>query len=1387
MKKLKLIIEKILIFVLMILPLTISFINPLKTIAAEAMPIDLGTYNEATVNAPIHTHIWTTKFDDNYHWEECSICKNTRNKTTHVLSGNGGSKTLCENGYFNEAYRETCNCGFQSKPQVVVHGRYENYVDCQTLNYGTMNNQTFNNLKHVSNAEFQDLLNGTNNSGKNPSLQKLPATPGGQPYTWNAIDNDGLGLIFMGGPIMSDTRGVKGTLELIIGSEGDCGKKVAFDEYFILTRYIYSTENPTRLGFVSYMENNTPHSDLINNSDHMLYGYPAKYRNRVNDTQWNKIVAEFKGYYTHTSSWGWQSMNIQHAGHANSGSYIYATSACYDSSNHHSINLNDDVPINCDICDCHYNGNEGYSSDTWYRCSAHERLNDGESVTCGGHIVTGKDGVKLGTVYCNFKRTGDTTVRTNVTVVPEKGFTVVENTTVPNTVVPKLDSTNPSSTWTYYGIVRLSNQKSGSQLISRGINCGINYGFNDTIAPTAYGYSNNTTNNSYWKVEGAGTQSNPKTQSKITVTFKDPQQYSRNVVKVKVYDSDQKTVLPQGNNVTETPLTKVSGTSGDNTLWQGTINIMTEVNGTKNIYVQAIDACNRTSALIPMQISYIDAQGPTLTITADKNNNTWATSKILTLTGSDDYKYYSMGTSATDMIQVGNTTYNNQRKYEVTGDTYSQPRTIRFYAQDTAGNLSYKDYSISHIDNTKPTIDLARVTIGHGSSTMQIVANDKNRILNEEGSGVTQYAASKDLATLESKFQTSNQFTLDETGRYYFAVKDAVGNISVVESTIINIMYDLTINPNGGVYNNSNNSTIKAIQDGTTESIAIPTRVGYNFAGWTLTGTNSTLTYTDNSLTKPATFKMGTEDATLTANWTPRNDTDYVVRHWKQNLYDNTNEETKEYYNTQYDDIIYELTDAEELQGTSDTKVTPAVKIYEGFTSPERQEITINADGSGFLDYYYKRNEYNVKLNGDNGIDELIGERKYLYADTVRIGANVKPGYTWKEWDGDVVSGEEQYYTFTMPSNNVEETASTSIVEYTISYNSNDADPTTAKAVMPENPETYNIETEEFILRNPTRDGYEFVGWTIVNDEIIVDLEEGEIVEPKVDVTIVPGTHGNLTFTANWNKNEDTKYTVKHWQQRIYKDDDETKEKSNASIYNEENYKLVDTEEFAGVTDDTIVPETKEYEGFTAPIKQELVIKGDGTSELNYYYTRNYYKLKIEKDENIANTEGEGTYLYGEKVKVNCTSSYGYSFKEWQGDKENMHQEDYVTMPANDKEIKAISMKNKHQVKINLDEEDIILDVEYDDTIVIDKPEKNGYEFLYFETEDGKKVYENKLYIDDKDYVIKPVWGKIPEMNLPQTGENDTALLAIYTIITIASFALAIELARKNSTSKIDK
>lgn len=68
--------------------------------------------------------------------------------------------------------------------------------------------------------------------------------------------------------------------------------------------------------------------------------------------------------------------------------------------------------------------------------------------------------------------------------------------------------------------------------------------------------------------------------------------------------------------------------------------------------------------------------------------------------------------------------------------------------------------------------------------------------------------------------------------------------------------HTLTINADGGTWSGTNPQTIDV---GNSITISAPVKTGHIFSGWTLTGTGSTLNGT--------TFTMGSEDATLTANW----------------------------------------------------------------------------------------------------------------------------------------------------------------------------------------------------------------------------------------------------------------------------------------------------------------------------------------------------------------------------------------------------------------------------------------------------------------------------------------------------------------------------------------
>lgn len=73
-------------------------------------------------------------------------------------------------------------------------------------------------------------------------------------------------------------------------------------------------------------------------------------------------------------------------------------------------------------------------------------------------------------------------------------------------------------------------------------------------------------------------------------------------------------------------------------------------------------------------------------------------------------------------------------------------------------------------------------------------------------------------------------------------------------------------------------------------------------------------------------------------------------------------------------------------------------------------------------------------------------------------------------------------------------------ITYTISYTLNGG-------VVSGNPSSYTIESDSFTLKNPTKEGYEFIGWTGTGLSSITK-----------SVTISKGTHENKSYVANFEK-----------------------------------------------------------------------------------------------------------------------------------------------------------------------------------------------------------------------------------------------------------------------------
>ena len=257
-------------------------------------------------------------------------------------------------------------------------------------------------------------------------------------------------------------------------------------------------------------------------------------------------------------------------------------------------------------------------------------------------------------------------------------------------------------------------------------------------------------------------------------------------------------------------------------------------------------------------------------------------------------------------------------------------------------------------------------------------------------------------------------------------------------------------------------------------------KTGYIFVGW----------YKEASCTNLWDFSTDTvtENITLYAKWTANTDTPYTVKHWQQNMKGGSEQ----------NDTNYTLADTENLTGTTDTSVTPNVKSYDGFTAPGTQTVTIAADGSTVVDYYYTRNSYTVTLGKGTGIASVTGDGTYQYGASVTISAAVSNGYAWDKWsDGNT----EQNRTFSMDAENMTLTAQATPISYTITYH---LDGGTDSG----NPTTYTVESEAITLSNPTRTGYTFAGWTGM-----------DITGTSSTVTIAKGSTGDRTYTATWTAN----------------------------------------------------------------------------------------------------------------------------------------------------------------------------------------------------------------------------------------------------------------------------
>ena len=490
------------------------------------------------------------------------------------------------------------------------------------------------------------------------------------------------------------------------------------------------------------------------------------------------------------------------------------------------------------------------------------------------------------------------------------------------------------------------------------------------------------------------------------------------------------------------------------------------------------------------------------------------------------------------------------------------------------------------------------------------------------------------------------------------------------------VTYTITYDLAGGSVSTANPSSY------TIESNAItlnnPTKEGYTFAGWT--GSNGT------TPEKPVTIAKGsTGNKSYTANWTPvtvvvtfdcnggASDGEetytydvsgqhitatctragYTLGGWKFEQdgtsadYDVDNAVSNDWIlghtptETLYAHwvldtytITYDLAGGSAsgnptsytVESNAITLINPTKENYDfaGWTgsngeTPEAT-VTIAKGSTGNKNYtaHWTPKSYTITYDLAGGSASGNPTSYTIESNDITLVAPTKDGYTFTGWTGSNGTTPETTVTITQGSaGNKSYTAHWTPVTYTITYDLAGGSVSTA------NPSSYTIESDAITLTNPTKEGYEFVGWTGSNGET-----------PEKPVTIAKGSTGNKSYMANWTPKS---YTITY-------DLDGGSASGNPASY---------TIESSAITLIDPIKEGYEFVGWTGSngetTEKSVTIPTGSTG--NKSYTAHWTPKTIVVTFNCNGGEGGGeeTYTYdvnNQKIHTMCTKEH-YVLSGW--------------------------------------------------------------------------------------------------------------------------------------------
>ena len=473
-------------------------------------------------------------------------------------------------------------------------------------------------------------------------------------------------------------------------------------------------------------------------------------------------------------------------------------------------------------------------------------------------------------------------------------------------------------------------------------------------------------------------------------------------------------------------------------------------------------------------------------------------------------------------------------------------------------------------------------------------------------------------------------------------------------------------------------------------TLPVVNRPGYVFAGWY-------------SMVDRKVYKANTEytisqaltayDNTFTAQWTAKTDTPYKVEHYKMNL----------------DGTTYTLADTDNFKGTTDTSVTPAIKTYEGFTSPSTQTVTIKGDGTTVVKYYYTRNKYTLDLNG-----LINGTLRGNLVDVVK----------------NPITGAEDRHT-----------AGTAVV-------------TVNGTVVGNKVTDYCNEV--------------YYGSSI---SIITTAESGYSIIDNRNVNFkMPAEGKTVTVTINA---KDTKYLVRHWKKNVNTDSKTYNENSlNDSNYTMYDAEYLSGKAYSWVKPVVRTLEGFTYKG-VLPSEGTAYVKPDGTTVIDVYYTRNTYTINggnvnanVEYGNGISSVSGLKTYEYEQKVTLTANLKVGY---HWHGTDKCASSGKYPTgwYSRNNSGVDGIltdnTTYNSQTIKFNMPARNVYLGVKATNnsyTVVYNKNqpvEPKSISNVTGSTESQTFIYDESQNLKNNGFTLTGYTRKSGWMTKPSKNGNGTA------------------------------